>query len=177
MKKAKRILAVLLTAVLAFTILTGCGGGSGTYTVNATVKSSVASALQQAGFTPSVDENALNAVSATYAAQIAKSPKSYTPGSSILSSLRDNWVDACYNTFTTGPKQSFWGAFACPGTTSEADTASYYINRISSMISSFNEEFSDRAGTAYYYVYPVYAESSSDPENSVWMLFAILYTA
>lgn len=179
MKKAKRILAVLLADVLAFTILTGCGGGTGTYKVSATVKSSVASVLQQAGFSPSVDEKALNAISAEYAAQIAKSPKSYAPGSSssLSSSLQKNWRNACIDAFTVAAKQALWGTIPGSGIKTEADAASYYTNQMSYIISSFNDTFSTSSGTTYYYIYPVYAESSTDPDNSVWMLFIVLYIA
>lgn len=178
MKRSKRILAVLLTVVLTLTLLAGCGGGgNGTYTVSATVKSSVTSTLQKAGFTASPDEKALDAVSAAYAAQIAKSPKSYSvaSGGSSLTSLQSKWSDACKNAFTTSRKQSIWASSSCVGGTSEAAAASYYAGSISNLISQFNEFTSGTTGTAYYYVYPVYAVSSTDPENSVWVMFTILY--
>lgn len=190
MKKAKRILAVLLTAVLAFTILTGCGGGNGgnggngsntSYPASSTVKNSVVSTLKQAGFSASPDEQALNAISEKYAKQISKSPDSYSSygsnaSSSPLSQIQSAWANDCQDAFTTSKIYSLQGSSPYDGSNSEADAASYYANSISSMISHFKKSISGKGpGTSYYFVYPVHITNPSDSEDSVWIMFTYLY--
>ena len=190
MKKAKRILAVLLTAVLAFTILTGCGGGNGgnggngsntSYPASSTVKNSVVSTLKQAGFSASPDEQALNAISEKYAKQISKSPDSYSSygsnaSSSPLSQIQSAWANDCQDAFTTSRIYTLRASSPYAGSNSEADAASYYANSLSSMISYFKQAISDKGpGTSYYFVYPVHITNPSDSEDSVWIMFTFLY--
>ena len=187
MKKAKRILAVLLTTVLAFTILTGCGGGNGgngsntSYPASSTVKNTAASTLRQAGFSASPDEQALNAISEKYAKQISIAPHSYSSygsnaSSSPLSKIQSAWGNDCQDAFTTSSIYTLRASSPYAGSNSEADAASYYANSLSSMISYFKQAISDKGpGTSYYFVYPVHITNPSDSEDSVWIMFTYLY--
>lgn len=179
MKRSKRILAVLLTAVLTLVILAGCGSKPGTYTFSAVTKSSVASMLQKAGLSASPDEKALDTISASYASQISISPMAYDANTdgSRLNSLQSKWSNDCINALTTGSKKSLCVSIPCPGNTDEAAVAAYCADRLSSIVPQFNEFVGDTAGTTYYYIYPFHAVSGNDPENSVWVMLTLLYVA
>lgn len=158
-------------------MLTACGSKPGTYTFSPVVKTSVASAFQQAGFSVSPDEQALNAISAKYAAQISRSPKSYSFNSSgsLLSSLQDDWSSECREALTTPRKHAMWTSIPCSGSTSEAAVASYYAERMPSVIAQFNNFANGTTGTPYYYIYPFQAVSATDSKNSVWVIFTLMY--
>lgn len=184
MNRFKRIFAVLLTAVLTLMILTGCGGTAGSsasYPPSSTAKNAVAAALKQAGFSASPDEQALNAISEKYAKQVARSPESYSSyGSNYSSSpiykMQSNWISDCKNTITSSTSYSLWGLSPYTGSNSEEDAASYYASYISSSISHFKESISSKdPGTSYYYIYPVHITNPSDPEESIWLMFTVLY--
>lgn len=181
MKRSKRILAVLLTAVLTFTILTGCGGGTGSsasYPSSSTAKNAVVATLKQAGFSASPHEQSLNAISEKYAKQVARSPESYSSygSGSPLSKLQSNWISDCKKTITSSTSYFLCGLSPYMGSNSEGDATSYYARSISSSISHFEESTSGKdPGTSYYYIYPVHITNPSDPEDSVWLMFTILY--
>lgn len=185
MKKMKRLVAVLLAGVMALTMLTACGGSGGSgdndpppYEKNENVLANAISILNNNSFDQTADLESLSKIAEKYAQKIALSPTSYNDlNKPAFQALQSDWIKESKTVFSANYSWSYWTISPYYGTNSEADAISYYGTAVNNAINHFNKSISDRhlSGDSYYFIYPMYITNPSDPTESVWSLFMILY--
>lgn len=180
MKTFRQTLAVLIAAMLTLVVLTGCGGGSTIYCPpNEAVQTAVTSIFEQEGFAPVKDTAKLNTTTEKYISQIAKSPSTYlnygTGNNSPIKTLQQQWMADCKK--VSSAHYTLWALNPMPGSIDESSAVEKYQSNLKSSLEYFmNSIAEDQAtGTYFYYVYPVHIANPSNPEDSVWMMFEILY--
>lgn len=184
MKKMKRLAAAFLAGMMMLAMLTACGGGGGSdsgplpYEKNEAIASSVIEILNDNNFTQSPDFDSLSKIAEKYAQKIALSPTSYDDlNKQALQSLQTDWIDDCKGVFSTRRQGNNWGISPLSGTNSEEYAIEYYTDQINRAIDRFNDYIEKKqfTGTPHYYIYPMYITNPSDPTESVWSFFMILY--
>ena len=184
MKKMKRLAAAFLAGMMMLAMLTACGGGGGSdsgplpYEKNEAIASSVIEILNNNNFTQSPDIDSLSKIAEKYAQKIALSPTSYDDlNKQDFYSLQTGWINDCKSVFSTAYKGNHWMILPLYGTNDEAYAIGYYKEQTDLAIIRFNNYIEEKqfTGTPHYFIYPMYITNPSDPTESVWSFFMILY--
>ena len=183
-KKMKRLVAVLLAGVMALTMLTACGGGSGSGGGNDFIdrSSSIEEALnaQMASRGTPFNNGDVNAIIEAISQKISEKPGEYyesalaykdnesAPAATLFINLVDELGKNCETALNKSLEENL-------GVVLSFMDGSMTEEQIIGLINGENTTFGAPSSTSYYCVRVYHIANPADAEDNLWALFGVTY--